>query len=78
MTPLRTRLADMWADWHIWLDRRSNWQFVAFMAIVNVVVYVVVAFVPGLSDYVSLRTFITTGVLDTIAFTAFFAWRRWR
>ena len=68
----------MVTDWNIWLERLSNWQFVAAMVGVNVVVYAVVACVLGLTTDLDLRSFITLGVAETAGLTGLFAWKRWK
>jgi hypothetical protein len=62
-----------------WLDRFSNWQFVAvvasFMILVLIVEACVFLFVTG---HVDLRLFITIGVGFTAPFTGVQAWKRWK
>jgi hypothetical protein len=69
----------MRADFNIWLDRLSNWQFVAVVASINVLSFAVAGCVVGLAlGHVNLRSTVVSGVLEAVAFTSIFAWRRWK
>ena len=72
-----TRLANMSTDFNIWLDRLSNWQFVAVAASINVLSCAVAGcFVVLALGQVNLRSSVISGVLEAVAFTSVFAWRR--
>ena len=74
-----TRLATVMTDFNIWLDRLSNWQFVAVVVSVNVVAYALGLWALELtSKHVNLRTFATFAVLETALQTVLMAWKRWR
>jgi len=77
-TALPTRLANMRIDFSIWLEQCSNWQFVAATTCVNVLAYAVGACVVDLISNFDLTTFLTSGVIETVVLTSFFAWRRWK
>jgi len=79
MTALLTRLANMKTDLNIWLDRLSNWQFVAAIGGTLVLGLVVEGCILLLVDgHLNVRPFVTTGVLETVVFTSLMAWKRWK
>jgi hypothetical protein len=79
MTALLTRLASMRTDLGIWLDRLSNWQFVAALGGTLVLGFVIAGCVLFLIDgNLNVRTSVTTGVLLAVVTTSGTAWRRWR
>lgn len=78
MTALPTRLANARTDFSIWLERCSNWQYVAATASINVVAYAVGACVVDLATNFNLTTFLTSGVIEAVLLTSFLAWRRWK
>ncbi|HEY0716250.1 MAG TPA: hypothetical protein VGD68_01435 [Streptosporangiaceae bacterium] len=62
-----------------WLDRLSNWQFVAVVASAEILALTVEAGVFLLvTGHVRLRFCIPSGVLITVVFTATQAWKRWK
>jgi hypothetical protein len=65
--------------WYGWVHRLSNWQFVAYAAGVTILVLVVMDCVLALltrqADLASSAVF---GVVFTVGFTAFQAWKRWK
>ena len=73
-----TRLATVMTDFNIWLDRLSNWQFVATAASINVLGLVALGFLLVLTGGVALRGFVITGVIETVGATSIMAWRRWK
>jgi hypothetical protein len=77
---LLTHLANLMTDFNLWLDRLSNWQFVAAVASVNVVGLVVAGFLLELTagPAVALRPLVTLGVIETVGSTGVLSWRRWK
>jgi hypothetical protein len=73
---LLTRLANAMTDFNMWVDRLSNWQFVAAVASANVLGLVVGGFLLG--PVVALRPLVTFGVIETVGGTSIVAWRRWK
>jgi hypothetical protein len=69
----------MMADFNIWLGRLSNWQFVAVVIGLGVLIF---AFADGVDVLISgqfdLRSSITTGVLDVAILAGLSAWKRWK
>jgi hypothetical protein len=59
------------------LERLSNWQFVAAVASINVLAFVVAGLVLDLTvKHFNLEFLITSGVTETVVMTSLFAWRR--
>ena len=73
---LLTRLDNVMTDFNLWVERLSNWQFVAAVASANVLGFVVVGFLLG--PVVTLRPLVTFGVIETVGSTSILAWRRWK
>jgi hypothetical protein len=65
--------------WFGWVERRSNWQFVAVSAGIMLCVLVAMDCVMVLvTGRITLGSFIFYDVVFTALFTAFQAWKRWR
>jgi hypothetical protein len=79
MKALLTRLANMKTDLNIWLDRLSNWQFVAVAAAILLCAIVVGDWVVALATgHANLSADLGSDVAFTAVSTAFLAWKRWR
>jgi hypothetical protein len=63
----------------MWVERLSNWQFVAVFAAITLCVLAAMDCVMALvTGRVTLGSFIFFDVVFTALFTAFMAWRRWK
>lgn len=68
-----------WRDWPPWLDRLSNWQFVAVVASFYILCYAAYGGVSELAGWhVSLRYLVPQAVLPTVVLTGGMAWKRWK
>jgi len=77
---LLTRLANVMTDFNLWVDRLSNWQFVAALASANILGLVIAGFLLELTPgpVVALRPLVIFGVIETLGGTSIVAWRRWK
>ena len=65
--------------WYRWVERLSNWQFVAVSAGITLCVLAAVDCVMALvTGRINLGSFIFFDVVFTAGSTAFQAWRRWK
>ena len=65
--------------WYGWVERLSNWQFVAVFGGITLCVFAAVECVMALiTGRITLGSFIFYDVVFTVLFTAFHAWRRWK
>jgi hypothetical protein len=65
--------------WYGWVERLSNWQFVAVSAGITLCVFAAVDWVMApITGRITLGSFIFDDVVFTALCTAFQAWRRWK
>jgi hypothetical protein len=66
-------------SWYGWVERLSNWQFVAVFGGITLCVFAAIDCVMALiTGRVNLGSSIFSGMVCTALFTAFQAWRRWK
>lgn len=62
-----------------WLDQLSNWQFVAVVASLGILCWVIYGCVAVLAGWhLDLRFLVPYAVLSTITVTGGTAWKRWK